>query len=86
MVEKILDAIFNTIIVITMFLCFFSLSSSMTANMLEQSKELGVMRAMGFTKNRITMLYIYEAFVLVVSSSMLGVLIGTLIGFTFVLQ
>lgn len=58
----------------------------MTANLLEQAKELGILRAMGFTKNRIIMLYIYEAFILVVSSSLLGVLIGTLIGFTFVMQ
>ena len=34
-VNIILDAIFNTIIVIAMFLCFFSLSSSMGANMFE---------------------------------------------------
>ena len=58
----------------------------MTANLFEQAKELGILRAMGFTKNRITILYIYEAFILVMASSMLGVLIGTMIGFTFVLQ
>ena len=65
-----------------MFLCFFSLSSSMSANLYEQSKELGVMRAMGFNKIRITMLYVYEAFILVISSSLSGILIGTLVGFT----
>lgn len=69
-----------------MFLCFFSLSSSMSANLYEQSKEIGVMRAMGLTKTRIYLLYIYEAFILVFSSSLLGIMIGTMVGFSMTLQ
>ena len=84
--DMILEAIFNVIIVIAMFLCFFSLSSSMSANMFEQSKEVGILRAIGLTKYRITMLYIYEAFILVTASSLLGVLIGVIVGFTMSLQ
>jgi len=57
---SILDIIFNVIIISVMFLCFFSLSSSMTANMLEQKKEIGVMRAIGMRKARIYFLYMYE--------------------------
>lgn len=82
----ILNMIFNVIIAITMFLCFFSLSSSMTANLYEQTKEIGIMRAMGMTKMRITLLYIYESFLLVMASSLLGILIGTMVGFTMTLQ
>ena len=85
-VETILNVIFNLIIAITMFLCFFSLSSSMSANLYEQAKELGVLRAIGLTRNRIIMLYIYEAFILVMASSLLGILIGTMVGFTMTLQ
>ena len=85
-VSDILDAIFSVIIAITMFLCFFSLCSSMSANLLDQTKEIGVLRAMGFTKKRIKLLYFYEAFVLVMASSLLGVMIGTIVGFTMVLQ
>lgn len=85
-VNMILDTIFNVIIAITMFLCFFSLCSSMSANLLDQTKEIGVLRAMGFTKTRIKMLYFYEAFVLVMSSCLLGVMIGVIVGFTMVLQ
>lgn len=47
-VEIILGLIFNVVIPITMFLCFFSLSASMSANLYEQSKEIGVLRAIGF--------------------------------------
>ena len=52
-VSLILDIIFSVIISITMFLCFFSLCSSMSANLLDQTKELGVLRAMGYTKRKI---------------------------------
>ena len=69
-----------------MFLCFFSLSASMSANLYEQKKEIGVLRAMGFTRYRINMLYFYEALVLVVTSCILGILIGTVVAYTMLLQ
>ena len=78
--------IFNVIIAITMFICFFSLSSSMTGNLYEQVKEISVMRSIGFTKGIIIKLFIYEAFVLVVSSSFSGVIIGTFVGWGITLQ
>jgi ABC-type antimicrobial peptide transport system permease subunit len=68
-----------------MILCLFSLTSSMSANLMDQTKEIGVLRAMGFTKIRIKMLYFYEAFILVIVSCSLGVMIGTIVGFTMVL-
>lgn len=86
LVQTILDTIFNAIIIITMLLCLFSLASSMSANLLDQTKEIGILRAMGFSKFRIKMLYFYEAFILVISSSMLGIMIGTTVAFTMVLQ
>lgn len=85
-VVLILDFIFSAIIVITMLLCLFSLASSMSANLLDQTKEIGILRAMGFTKTRIKMLYFYEAFILVIASSLLGVMIGCTVAFTMVLQ
>ena len=85
LVQLILDIIFNIIISITIFLCFFSLCSSMSANLMDQTAEIGVLRAMGFTKFRIKMLYFYEAFILVMASCLLGVLIGSAVGFTMVL-
>ena len=68
-----------------MFLCFFSLSSSMSANLYDQQKEIGILRALGFSKSRIIFLYTYEAFILVMASSLLGVFVGTVAAFTMVL-
>jgi len=78
--------IFNVVIVITMFICFFSLSSSMTGNLYEQVKDIAIMRSLGMAKSMITKLYIYEAFVLVVASSISGVVIGTCVGYSISYQ
>ena len=37
------------------------------------------------TKIRIILLYVYEAFVLVMASSLLGIFIGTLVGFSMIM-
>ena len=69
-----------------MFICFFSLSSSMTGNLYEQAKEISVMRSIGFTKYIIMKLFVYEAFILVISSSFSGVVIGTWVGWGITVQ
>ena len=85
-VLNILNNIFAIAIGIMMFLCFFSLTASMSANLYDQSKEIGILRAMGMTKNRIRLLYFYEALILVFASCMLGVCVGVVMGFTMILQ
>lgn len=61
----ILDIIFNVIIASVMFLCYFALSSATTANMMEQTKEIGVLRAIGMRKARVYFLYLYETFIMI---------------------
>lgn len=85
-VEMILQIIFSVIIPITMFLCFFSLSSSMSANLFEQCKEIAILRAIGFIEARVVRIYVYEAFILVTSSSVLGIIIGTFLGWIMAKQ
>mmetsp|Transcript_35871 Transcript_35871/g.47198 ORF Transcript_35871/g.47198 Transcript_35871/m.47198 type:complete len:80 (-) Transcript_35871:97-336(-) len=41
---------------------------------------------MGFTKYRVRILYFYESLILVLSSCILGILIGVLVGYTMLLQ
>jgi ABC-type antimicrobial peptide transport system permease subunit len=80
-VTKIMNKVFNSIIIMTMFLSFFALSANMSANLYEQTKEIGVLRSIGLTKCRIRMLYFYEAVVLVIASSLLGVLVGMTVAY-----
>ena len=81
-ITRIINGVFYSIILITMFLCFFSLCASMASNLYEQKKEVGILRSMGVTKIRIRLLYFYEALILVVSSCSLGVFIGVFVGYT----
>jgi ABC-type lipoprotein release transport system permease subunit len=81
-----LDGIFNVIVIISMALCFFSLSSSMSANIFDQSREISVMLSFGCTKNVLTRIFIYEALVLVIASSFGGFVIGIFIGNLITLQ
>jgi ABC-type antimicrobial peptide transport system permease subunit len=77
---------FGFTIVVAMLISFFSLMSSMLTNVREQAKEIGILRALGLPKLWLTRIYIYEAFTVVFSSSLLGIVIGTLVGWTISLQ
>eukprot|EP01017_Pseudomicrothorax_dubius_P048506 TRINITY_DN8837_c0_g1_i1.p1 TRINITY_DN8837_c0_g1~~TRINITY_DN8837_c0_g1_i1.p1 ORF type:complete len:318 (-),score=31.34 TRINITY_DN8837_c0_g1_i1:60-1013(-) len=84
--SMVLRLVFLSITILVMFLCFFSLSSAMSANIFEQSKEIAVLRSIGLTNKRIEHLYIYEAFVLVMSSSFSGAIIGFAVSSTMTAQ
>ena len=71
---------------VALLICFFSLISSMVANIHEQSKEIGLLRALGVTRAWIARLYSLEAMVLVLSAGVLGVAIGTFVAFTVTAQ
>merc|ERR1711916_293132 len=58
----------------------------MSTNVHEQAKEIGVLRCIGFRKGPMTRTYVWEAFVLVAASSLLGILVGVVMGYTIVLQ
>ena len=80
----IIESAVDVMLIISMILGLFALSASMSMNLYDERKQMGVLRATGMTKYRIRLLFFYEAFILVASSSILGVLIGCVIGFTMV--
>lgn len=71
--------IFNVIVgAIALFISFFLLLISMTQNINEAIWEYGVLRSMGLTKDEGRRIYMYEAFAVVATASMLGILVGLL--------
>ena len=58
----------------------------MSSNLYEQKKEIAILRAIGITKIRVKLLYFYEAVIMVVSSCMLGVLIGMVVAYMMIIQ
>ena len=73
-------AIFNLftaiIAAISLFIAFFLLLISMTQNVNEASWEFGVLRSMGLTQAEGLRIYMYEAYVVVITAAILGVTVG----------
>lgn len=80
--DAVMSLIFESATYIAMGLCLFSLMASMFTNIYEQSKEIAIIRAIGLPASAIVRIYLYEAFVLVLGASLLGMLIGALMSFT----
>lgn len=81
-----LNLVFSILTLVAMALCSFSLFASMSTNIIEQSKEVGVLLALGLKPLHLIRVYALEAFVLVVSACFLGVCIGTFVAWSFGLQ
>jgi len=71
--RDVLNLVFEIATLLTMLITLFSLNSCMYTNILEQTKELGVLRALGVRKTILFRIYIYEAFVLTFSAGLFGV-------------
>lgn len=72
--------------VVTLCMCFFSLVSSMYTNVFEQAKEIGILRALGMRRFMLVRVYIYEAFVMIISASLLGIAVGVVVAYTMSAQ
>ncbi len=81
-----LNFIFVGLTVVGLGLCFFSLLASTMANVAEQTKDIAVLRAIGLSGPKVVRVFVYEAFALVMSASLLGILVGTSVAWTFNLQ
>jgi ABC-type antimicrobial peptide transport system permease subunit len=67
-------------------LSFFLIIVSFTANVRENSWEFGVLRAIGLNKKQIVRCYMYEALALIVSSGLLGSIVGIAVAVTLTMQ
>ena len=81
-----LGYIFLIITGMALVIAFFSLNSSMYTNIMEQKREIGVLRALGIRKWTMLRLFVYEAFVLVFAASLLGTIIGIVMGWSMAAQ
>jgi ABC-type lipoprotein release transport system permease subunit len=76
----------NIVAVLVQLLCFFTLLVSFTSNINENSWEFGVLRAIGLSSFQVIRLYIYEASCIIISSVILGSMVGLLVAITLTLQ
>jgi len=85
-VVSLLDYFFQLTTVVAVFICFFSLTSTMLSNIQDQAKEIGILRALGTSPFSLYRLYIWESFVLSCSGSIVGIFIGSFVAWTMTLQ
>jgi hypothetical protein len=81
-----LSWLFQVITVLILCVAFFSLNSSMFTNIMEQSKEIGVLLSLGASHATVYRLFAYEAFFLVFSGSLMGFAIGCIMGWSMSAQ
>eukprot|EP01117_Protostelium_nocturnum_P012849 TRINITY_DN475_c0_g3_i1.p1 TRINITY_DN475_c0_g3~~TRINITY_DN475_c0_g3_i1.p1 ORF type:complete len:1104 (-),score=297.84 TRINITY_DN475_c0_g3_i1:6-3317(-) len=77
---------FSFAIGVVMTICFFSLMSSMYTSVTEHTKEIGIMCVLGLSRASVYRIFIYEAFAVIFSSSVFGLIIGTFVAWTMDLQ
>jgi ABC-type antimicrobial peptide transport system permease subunit len=77
---------FNIVAAIAVFLCFFMLWLSFSANVNENAWEFGVLRAVGLSSAQVIRAYIYEATAIIMAAILLGSTIGIFIAVTLTLQ
>ena len=86
MISNIIFLIFYIISSVVLIFCLFNLTASMTINIFEQKKELAIMRSLGMKRRHVIFIYIAEAFILILTSSVIGSIIGSIISYTMALQ
>jgi hypothetical protein len=84
--EKLLNIFFNLTTCLVLIICFFNLTASMSSKIISNSKQLAILRSLGFSKLRTALLYLYDSFLVVFSASFIGLLAGALLAWLFILQ
>lgn len=86
MITKMIFQIFYVVSAVVLVFCFFNLAASMTINIFDQKKEIAIYRALGMTQRHVAFVFVVEAVVLILASSLIGMTIGSLIAYTMSLQ
>ena len=84
--SNIVFLIFYSASSVVLFFCLFNLAASMVINISDQKKEIATFRALGINKIDTILIFIGESFILILSSSFIGCIIGSIISYTIVLQ
>ena len=78
--------VFYVVTTIVLIFCLFNLTASMTINIFEQKKEIAILRSLGTKRRHIIFIYVAESFILILTSSIIGSIIGSIISYTMALQ
>lgn len=85
-IQNLLKNILNILLVMVLLISFFSLITTSYVNIVNQSTEIGILLTLGYQKSRIVRIFIYESFVLVLNSCLIGIAVGTFVAWMMGLQ
>lgn len=80
-ISNIFDYLSYIVISFILIICGFSFVSSIYLNIQDQQREIGIFRSIGIPKITIIHLFLYEALVIILTSAIIGISIGTLISY-----
>lgn len=85
-IENLLDNVLLILLVLVLLISFFSLVTTSYINIINQRTEIAILMTLGYKKMRILRIYVYEAFVVVLNSCLIGVGVGTFVAWMMGLQ
>ena len=85
-IDSIVTVVIGFLTVISLCLSFFSLVVTMSSNIVDQCKEIAVLRSLGVTKGIITKILVYESIVIVATGGFFGMVSGLTVGYTITNQ
>lgn len=85
-IKGVIEYIFLILGIIALILSFFLIWTSFYNNIRENIAEYGIMRSIGVTKAQSIRIYLYEAFIIIAASVIIGTTIGVLISSSIILQ
>ena len=81
-----IEYIFLVLGIISLILSFFLIWTSFYNNIRENISEYGIMRNIGVTKSQSVRIYLYEAAVIIIASTIVGTILGIIISSSIIFQ
>lgn len=78
-IDNILATVTYILLGIVLAISFFSLLTTTYLNVVSQTNEIAILLILGYSRNRITKVYVYESLVLVLNSCLIGLVVGYLV-------
>ncbi|KAI9193233.1 uncharacterized protein BJ171DRAFT_532227 [Polychytrium aggregatum] len=85
-IQLYLGPIFGLATVLVMLVSLFSLNTAMYSNIHQQLKEISILMAIGLSQRQLLRIFIYEAFIVLMVSLVLGAGIGLSVGYSMAAQ
>lgn len=85
-ISEIFDSLSYIIITFILLICGFSFVSSIYLNIQDQQREIGIFRSLGIKRFSIIKLFVFESFIIILTSFIIGISVGTIVSYLVSVQ